>query len=94
LPLMTSDGRGSFWHLDQLDIYYQTCVIGGPGAFVLPVLKWDDFATAVRRKLIMEIAGLAAPMIAIPAQSFRRDPTDCQVGEKMRREREMNQDDF
>jgi hypothetical protein len=94
LPLMTTDGRGSYWHLDGLDIYYQTCVIGGPGAFVLPVLKWDDFGTAVRRKLVMEIAGLSAPMIAVPAQVSHRDPTDCEIGEKLRRQRELDREDF
>ena len=93
LPLMTRDGRGSYWHLDQLDIYYQTCVIGGPGAFVLPVLDWDDFATAVQRKLIMEIAGLAAPARPIRVQSVDRDPTDCEIGEKLRRQRELQWED-
>jgi len=34
-----------------LDTYYADCVIGGPGAFVLPVRKIEDFAVAVRRKL-------------------------------------------
>ena len=41
-----------------LDKYYADCVIGGPGSFVLPVQKIEDFAIAVRRKLVMEISGL------------------------------------
>ncbi|CAN7584196.1 DUF1194 domain-containing protein [Rhizobium sp. LjRoot30] len=63
-----------------LDKYYADCVIGGPGSFVLPVHKIEDFAIAVRRKLVMEISGLPPPAdihrIADTAK------TDCMVGEK------------
>ncbi len=59
LPLMTREGMGSQWHLDDLDEYYRRCVIGGPGAFVIPVYDWAGFAEAVRRKLVLEIAGAA-----------------------------------
>ena len=84
LPLMTSDGAYSQFDLPQLDIYYQTCVIGGPGAFVIPVTDWPDFADAVKRKLVLEIAGLTPAARVIPAQA--RDPRDCQVGEKIWRD--------
>ncbi|MEL6570363.1 MAG: DUF1194 domain-containing protein [Pseudomonadota bacterium] len=83
LPLMTREGLGQQWHLDDLDIYYQTCVIGGPGAFVIPVLEWEDFADAVKRKLVLEIAGLTPPLRTQPAQAFERDPADCLIGEKI-----------
>lgn len=39
-----------------LDEYYQDCVIGGPGSFVIPIKTLADFAPAIRRKLILEIA--------------------------------------
>lgn len=81
LPLMTREGLGADWHLDALDLYYETCVIGGPGAFVVPVHDWDDFAEAVRRKLVLEMAG--PPAGVKPAQFTPRDPTDCLVGEKI-----------
>ncbi len=87
LPLMTREGMGSDWHLDQLDIYYQTCVIGGPGAFVIPVLDWDDFAEAVRRKLILEMVGLPGSMRPMRVQNLAKDPTDCLIGEKIWRDR-------
>ena len=83
LPLMTRDGLGQQWHLEGLDIYYQTCVIGGPGSFAIPVFAWEDFATAVRRKLVLEIADLTPAPRPIPAQSFTHDPTDCMIGEKI-----------
>ncbi len=82
LPLMTRDGMGGQWHLDDLDAYYRGCVIGGPGAFVIPVLDWTGFADAVRRKLVLEIAdrrGLAP----IPAQYGAVPSYDCLIGEKI-----------
>ncbi len=90
LPLMTREGMGSQWHLEDLDIYYETCVIGGPGAFVLPVLDWADFTDAVRRKLVLEMVALPPPRVLQPAQYDARDPSDCLVGEKMWRDRRGN----
>lgn len=81
LPLMTDDGGFAGFHLDNLDIYYQTCVIGGTGSFMIPVYDWPDFADAVRRKLVLEIADFPAPAQVIKAQA--RDPRDCQIGEKI-----------
>lgn len=87
LPLMTREGMGMQWHLDRLDLYYQACVTGGPGAFVIPVLDWEGFADAVLRKLVLEIAGAQTIPRIVPAQMARRDPRDCMVGEKMLEER-------
>ena len=39
--------------------YYQQSVIGGPGAFVIMVDDQSQFAEAIRRKLILEIARLS-----------------------------------
>lgn len=91
LPLMTDDEESAFFFLENLDIYYETCVIGGNGAFVLPVLSWPDFAGAVRRKLVLEIAGHIPEARLIRAQG--RDPRDCEVGEKIWRDW-MQQRDF
>jgi hypothetical protein len=65
--------------------YYRDCVIGGPGAFVLPVIKPDHMREAIRRKLVLEIAGL--PARAVPAAAASHSPRpDCLVGERMRRD--------
>lgn len=88
LPLMTQDEFSSRWGIPDLDVYYRECVIGGPGSFVVPVLSWDQFAEAVQRKLVLEIAGNdvpAQPRI-IPASGY-----DCLVGEKLW---QRNQRDF
>lgn len=39
----------------QLDAYYLKRVVGGPGAFVLHIQSFDDFALGMRLKLIREI---------------------------------------
>jgi hypothetical protein len=50
--------------MKNLDLYYRDCVIGGPGAFYVVARDFKDFARAVLRKLILEIAGRqpAAPL--------------------------------
>jgi hypothetical protein len=58
LPLMTNEGYGGRWHLPDLDRYYEDCVVGGPGAFVIPVREWDEFAAAIQRKLVWELVGM------------------------------------
>ena len=86
LPLMTREGAGARWHLDDLDVFYRDCVIGGPGAFVIPVVRWEEFADAVRRKLVLEIAAPAdkppEPRI-VRAQYVPAPATDCLIGERM-----------
>lgn len=42
---------------DPLLQEYETRIIGGPGSFAIPALGRADFVTALRRKLILEIAG-------------------------------------
>ncbi len=40
----------------NLDRYYYSFVIGGPGAFMIPASSYENFADAVVKKLILEIA--------------------------------------
>lgn len=42
---------------DPLLTEYEARIIGGPGAFAIPALGREDFVSALRRKLILEIAG-------------------------------------
>jgi hypothetical protein len=84
-PSLTDDAFG----VRALDIYYQDCVIGGPGAFVVPVVHIEDFGDAIRRKLVLEIAGVAqAPKVVLAGDvaPLVRPPTrtDCLVGETSR----------
>lgn len=80
LPLMTREAEGAAWRIDDLDLYYARCVIGGPGAFMIPVTEWRDFGAAITRKLVLEIAG-TEPARPIPAQA--EAPHDCLIGERI-----------
>ncbi len=83
LPLMLRPG-GGFFNLHDLDVYYEHCVIGGPAAFLVTVESPDRFALAIRRKLVLEIAGRAPQLM--PANAIQvRDDYDCLIGEKLRR---------
>ncbi|MEO1704235.1 MAG: DUF1194 domain-containing protein, partial [Pseudomonadota bacterium] len=83
LPLMTREGMGSQWHLDDLDAYFRSCVTGGPGSFVIPVLDWQDFGEAVRRKLVLEISSGPRRPDIIPVQFAPAPDYDCLIGEKI-----------
>jgi hypothetical protein len=58
-------------------------VIGGPGAFIVSVQDPAHLGQAIRRKLVLEIAGpLPRP---VPAASTAQAPRiDCMIGEKTR----------
>ena len=51
-----------------LDRYYEANVIGGPGSFMIAAASYEHFADAVRRKLILEIAGTEARLLARAAR--------------------------
>lgn len=83
LPLMTQDDSfTSRFNIEDLDAYYTACVIGGTGAFVLPVTDWAEFEQAVRRKLVLEIAALTTPAERV-WRSQSAAPYDCLIGEKI-----------
>ena len=42
---------------EHLDVYYEDCVIGGPGSFVIAIRERDQFKEATRNKLVQEVAG-------------------------------------
>ena len=47
--------------ISNLDLYYKKCVIVGPRAFIVVANDFRFFAKAIRKKLVLEIAGLARP---------------------------------
>jgi hypothetical protein len=84
LPIVLKSGAyvGPF-SIPNLDVYYEDCVIGGPGAFMITVDDPSRFEIAIRRKLVLEIAGL--PARVIPAAAIDAPPRiDCLIGEKLR----------
>src|SRR5437764_518486 len=68
LPIMLKRPLPSSMDIDNLDIYYEDCVIGGPGAFVIPIRERAQFKEATHHKLVLEIAGSSPAQRVIPVQ--------------------------
>jgi hypothetical protein len=86
LPIMIK-APGGFAAIADLDIYYQDCVIGGAGAFSIVIRSPEQFAEAIRRKLVLEISDRLPPAPLLPATSTRAaSRIDCLIGEKLRRQ--------
>jgi hypothetical protein len=57
LPLVI-DRVGTQQNGITLEMYYDACVIGGVGSFLVPVRAMGEFRDALKTKLILEIAGI------------------------------------
>jgi Protein of unknown function (DUF1194) len=85
LPFILKRPTG-YGDIENLDWYYEDCVIGGPGAFIVPVREANQFAHAIRTKLVREIAGgIEHEPLIKKAQD--RERSNCLIGEVMRRQR-------
>ncbi len=89
LPLLLKRPNPATMDLDNLDVYYEDCVIGGPGAFVIPIREREQFRAATRTKLVLEIAERAQELHVIPA-SAATPRVSCTMGERMWQERYGN----
>jgi hypothetical protein len=74
----------------DLDLYYQDCVIGGPGAFIVVADGFKDFARAILRKLVTEIAGRVPPQRLL-WRAAARPRLPCNAGEIQLQEFLQNQ---
>ncbi len=86
LPIMLKRPNIASIDIENLDIYYEDCVIGGPGAFVIPIREREKFIEATRTKLVLEIAGRQPERRVIPA-SAEAPRVSCTIGEKMWQDR-------
>lgn len=93
LPIMLRPGNlggtGFGQDIADLDAYYTHCVIGGPGSFMIPIRKPEEFATATRQKLLQEISSLPVPRVwraqlgpAPLPPGDTAETYDCEVGER------------
>ena len=86
LPIMVKEPSYSTMDIDNLDFYYEDCVIGGPGSFVVSIKDRDKFKEAIRTKLILEVAGRTPEHRIVPvAEKEPRVP--CLIGENIWQER-------
>jgi hypothetical protein len=86
LPILLKRPNSFTMDIENLDIYFEDCVIGGPGAFVIPIRDRSQFKEATRTKLVLEIAGRTPQAQVVPAQA-RQPRISCSIGEQMWRER-------
>jgi hypothetical protein len=86
LPIMVKEPSYSTMDIDNLDWYYEDCVVGGPGSFVVPIKDKENFKEAIRSKLIREVAGRTPERPAIHT-SDKEPRVSCTIGEKMWQDR-------
>jgi len=86
LPIMVKEPSYSTTDIDNLDWYYEDCVIGGPGSFVVPIKDREQFKEAIRTKLIQEVAGRTPERPIIPT-SDKEPRVSCMIGEKLWQDR-------
>lgn len=88
LPIMMKEPSYSTMDIDGLDTYYEDCVIGGPGSFVVTIKERDKFKEAIRTKLLLEVAGRTPEHRVVPTAGQAREPrVNCLIGEKIWQDR-------
>jgi Protein of unknown function (DUF1194) len=86
LPIMVKEPSYSTMDIDNLDWYYEDCVIGGPGSFVVSIKDREKFKEAIRTKLLLEVAGRTPQRRIVPV-SDKEPRVSCMIGEKIWQDR-------
>ena len=86
LPIMVKEPSYSTVDIDDLDLYYEDCVIGGPGSFVVSIKDREKFKEAIRTKLLLEVAGRTPERRVVPAAE-KEPRVPCLIGEKLWQDR-------
>ena len=86
LPIMVKEPSYSTMDIENLDLYYEDCVIGGPGSFVVAIKDRDKFKEAIRTKLLLEVAGRTPEQPVIPVAD-KEPRVSCMIGEKIWQDR-------
>ncbi|XUJ37029.1 DUF1194 domain-containing protein [Bradyrhizobium japonicum] len=80
LPIMLEGRLPSQMDIDDLDLYYEDCVIGGAGSFMMTIRSRDRFKEAIRTKLVLKVAG-GVPRDRIVSVTEREPRVSCLIGE-------------
>ena len=86
LPIMVKEPSYSTMDIDNLDFYYEDCVIGGPGSFVVTIKDRDKFKEAIRNKLVLEVAGRTPERRLVPVAG-KEPRVPCMIGERIWQDR-------
>ena len=88
LPIMVKEPSYSTMDIENLDYYYEDCVVGGPGSFVVSIKNREEFKEAIRTKLLMEVAGRTPERRVVPVADDAKQPrVSCMIGEKIWQDR-------
>lgn len=88
LPIMLR--KPGYLDIPELDVYYKDCVIGGQGAFTVPVRERDQFIDAIKTKILLEIANLMPEQPPLIERIQSASSTNCMAGEMQWRDRWSN----
>jgi hypothetical protein len=86
LPIMVKEPSFSTMDIENLDWYYEDCVIGGPGSFVVSIKDREKFKEAIRTKLVLEVAGRRPQRRVVPVAE-KEPRVSCTIGEKIWQDR-------
>ncbi len=86
LPIMVKEPSYATTDIRDLDLYYEDCVIGGPGAFIMTIRDREKFQEAIRAKLVREVAGVTPERPIVPAAG-KEPRVPCLIGERKWQER-------
>ncbi|MBA8840952.1 hypothetical protein FHW03_004303 [Ochrobactrum sp. RH2CCR150] len=85
LPIMLD--RHDNASIPDLDAYYENCVIGGDGAFLLKITNVSEFAVTILQKLLIEVQGANVSDLQRSAPALKRvdgrQNYNCFIGEEM-----------
>jgi hypothetical protein len=82
LPIMLKQPQPGSVDLVDLDAYFEDCVVGGPGSFVIAIREREKFKEAIRTKMVLDIAEPRIEPRVIPA-SAQNPRMSCTIGEQM-----------
>ena len=86
LPIMVKEPSFSTMDIENLDWYYEDCVIGGPGSFVVAIKDREKFREAIRSKLLLEVAGRTPRRPVVPVAD-KEPRMSCLIGERIWQDR-------
>jgi hypothetical protein len=87
LPLLIRPVRLAYMDIENLDWYYEDCVVGGPGSFMIPVRGPEAFIEATRTKLVLDIASAPQLNPLVRKASAENPRISCYIGESLWRQR-------
>lgn len=86
LPIMVKELNPATMDIPNLDLYYEDCVIGGPGSFVVSIKSKEKFSEVIRTKLVLEVAHVVPERLVVPV--VNKEPrVPCLIGEQIWQDR-------